>query len=122
MASVEHFEIPVDNLERAQGFYNKLFGWQFKTENFGGFEYTFIQTKENEQETGIHGGMMKRQCPEQKTLAYIGVDSIDETLKQIQESGGKVLLSKSEVEGAGFMAVCLDTENNSFGLWENARK
>jgi len=32
--------------------------------------------------------------------------------------GGKIVMPKTAVPGIGYAAVCLDTENNTFGLWE----
>lgn len=117
MANVEHFEIPVDNMDRAQSFYASLFGWHFESQQYGDFEYTFIQTSDSTKT--LPGGMLKRQSPEQTITNYISVDSIETTCQELQELGGKVLMPKQEVKGAGFMAVCMDTENNAFGLWEN---
>ncbi len=33
--------------------------------------------------------------------------------------GGKTIVPKMAVPGMGYLAVCLDTENNTFGLWED---
>ena len=33
--------------------------------------------------------------------------------------GGKVKMPRIAVPGMGYLAVCSDTENNTFGLWEN---
>lgn len=32
--------------------------------------------------------------------------------------GGKVLLDKTTVPKFGYLAMCEDTEGNTFGLWE----
>jgi len=63
--------------------------------------------------------MMKRQNPQHKITNYIGVPSIDEYIARVEELGGKVLVQKTAVPECGYFAVCLDTENNSFGLWED---
>jgi predicted enzyme related to lactoylglutathione lyase len=61
---------------------------------------------------------MKRQDPQQPNLNYIGVSSIDEYSKKVKELGGKVVMPKTKITGYGFFAVCIDTENNAFTLWE----
>lgn len=123
MMSVEHFEIPVDDLQRAQKFYGHIFGWQFETGNFDGFEYTSVLSKgDNPESAGINGGMMKRQNPEQQITNYITVPSIDDMLVQIQAHNGKILMPKQEISGIGYFALCQDTENNTFGIWENISK
>lgn len=122
MAAVEHFELAADNLDRAQKFYSELFGWEFEHQNFGDFEYTFIKTKGQDGQPGMGGGMMKRQMPEHSVLNYIGVQSIEDTLNQLQELGGKIMMPKKHLKGAGYMAICRDTEDNIFGLWESETK
>jgi hypothetical protein len=36
----------------------------------------------------------------------------------VQKIGGKVVVPKMAVPGMGYLAICLDTENNTFGIWE----
>ena len=62
--------------------------------------------------------MMKRKDPQQPNLNYIGVRSIEEYSKKVNDLGGKVVMPTTKVEGRGFFAVCTDTENNAFALWE----
>jgi predicted enzyme related to lactoylglutathione lyase len=38
----------------------------------------------------------------------------------VEKIGGKVVVSKKAVPGMGYLAVCLDTENNAFALWESS--
>ncbi len=42
MPSIVHFEIPVDEPQRARDFYSGLFGW--KIESFPGMDYMMIDT------------------------------------------------------------------------------
>jgi hypothetical protein len=51
-------------------------------------------------------------------LNYIGVASVDETLKKLVELGGKILQPAQEVPGYGLLALCTDTEDNIFGVFE----
>jgi len=37
----------------------------------------------------------------------------------IKTYGGKVVVYKMAVPDMGYIAVCHDTENNSFGIWES---
>ena len=50
---------------------------------------------------------------------YIGVDKIDAYSKRVAELGGKVVQSKMPVPGWGYLAICVDTEGNTFGLWQD---
>ncbi|WP_256623108.1 hypothetical protein [Methanolobus chelungpuianus] len=58
-----------------------------------------------------------RGAPDQRILNYIGVPSIDEYIEKVKRAGGKVL-ARMPVPGMGYLANCVDTENNLFGLWE----
>lgn len=51
-------------------------------------------------------------------LNYIGVPSVDACLADVTRLGGKVLLDKTTVPKFGYLAMCEDTEGNTFGLWE----
>ena len=66
---------------------------------------------------GLRRGMGLRGEPEQRITNFIGVPSVDEHIKKIESAGGKVL-NKLPVPGWGYMAMCLDTEGNLFGIWE----
>jgi predicted enzyme related to lactoylglutathione lyase len=118
MPTIVHFEIATDNLSRAKKFYGDVFGWKF--EKMGGpMEYEMIRTTNVKGEDAtIGGGMMKRQQPQQGITNYIDVTSVDQYAAKIEKLGGKVKVPKSPVPGMGYFAICLDTENNTFGIWE----
>ena len=113
--SVVHFEIPVDDLNRAKGFYSGLFGWDISDPH--NMEYFSVKTK-GENEPGIDGGMMKRQMPDQTTTIYTEVDSIDPYLTKTEELGGSIIIPKTAIPGMGWFAIIMDTENNSFGFYQ----
>ena len=119
MATVVHFEIPADDVERARKFYAELFGWQIEKFTGAPMEYWMIDTGREEGTMGVDGGMLKREHPQQQTIMYIDVPSVDESMSKIKSLGGQVVFPKTAIPGMGYFAVCLDTENNGFGLWEN---
>jgi uncharacterized protein len=120
MPTIVHFEIPADDAERSRKFYSDLFGW--KIEKWpgmeSGMEYWTINTTDNEGGKAVGGGMMKRQSPQQGITNFIDVTSVDEYSAKVQSLGGKIVAPKQAVPTMGFFAVCLDTENNTFGIWE----
>jgi predicted enzyme related to lactoylglutathione lyase len=120
MPTIVHFEIPADNVERSRKFYSDLFGW--KIEKWPGMdpgmEYWIINTTDNEGSKAVGGGMMKRQNPQQGITNFIDVTSVDEYSAKVQSLGGKVVVPKQAVPTMGFFAICLDTENNTLGIWE----
>ncbi len=109
------FEIPADNIDRAKTFYSKLFGWKI-----AGMpdmsDYLHIDTGGSDE--SLDGGMTPRRSPGQQITSYIFVESIDRYAAEVEKLGGKVCVPKTEVPKMGYFAICLDTENNSFGLWE----
>ena len=117
MPTITHFDIPVDDIERAKKFYTDLFGW--KIERLPGpMEYYEISTTNEKGEMGVGGGMAKRNSPADKITNYVDVSSVDEYISKVEQLGGKIILPKTPIHGFGYLAVCLDTENNPFGLWE----
>jgi predicted enzyme related to lactoylglutathione lyase len=121
MFNVVHFEIPADNVQRAQKFYGELFGWKIeKLTAPMPMEYWLITTGAEKGEMGeLGGGMMQRQAPQQQITIYIDVPSVDAYVDKVQKLGGRVCYPKMAVPGMGYFAVCLDPENNGFGIWEN---
>ncbi len=119
---VNHFEIPADNVQRAQSFYQKTFEWQIRP--IPGMDYTMLGAAESDgegmaTETGaINGGMGKRGPPLQHTVVTITVDDIDSALKLIAKNGGKLVRKKESLGPMGFTAYFADTEGNTVGLFQ----
>lgn len=118
MPTIVHFDIPADDLERAKNFYSELFGW--KIEMPPGFQdYYLIETGADKDTPGVEGGLGQRQG-DQKITIYVGVDDIDDHMAKVTEKGGQIVQPKMPVPGWGFLAICLDTEGNTFGLWQES--
>ena len=114
--SIVHFDIPVEDMERARKFYSELFGWKIEKVP-GPMEYWMITPKD---EKAVRGGMMPKQQPEHTITDYFAVSSIDECLSKVQKLGGQVVVPKMPVPGMGYFAYCLDTEKNVFAIWETS--
>jgi uncharacterized protein len=116
MPRVVHFEINADQPERAVGFYSQVFGWNaHKWE--GPQEYWLVTTGENSQ-PGINGGLLRRRDPSATTVNTIDVPSVDDYLAKITQAGGRVALPKMAIPGVGYLAYCIDTEGNTFGIMQ----
>jgi len=116
MPRVVHFEINADDPERAIKFYRDVFGWEIKKWE-GPIEYWLITTGP-EGQPGINGGLMRREDPSWATINTIDVPSVDDFLKKITQTAGKVITPKTTVPGVGYMAYCQDTEGNTFGIMQ----
>jgi predicted enzyme related to lactoylglutathione lyase len=119
---VVHFEIPADDLGRAETFYRDVFDWEIN--NVPGMGYTLVGTTPSTEngpiEPGaINGGMLARQAPITAPVLTIEVDDIEGALKAIERLGGRTIRERMPVGDMGFAAYFADTENNILGLWEN---
>jgi len=123
MPRVIHFEIHADKPERAIAFYRGLFGWSI--EKFGDQPYWLIKTGESGS-PGIDGGLMPRRGPRptdgQPMNGFpctVDVPNLDASLEKATATGGRVVVPKMGVANVGWLAFCVDTEGNIFGMMQN---
>ncbi|MBN8207643.1 VOC family protein [Bacillus sp. NTK071] len=125
MGRVVHFEIHVDDMERAKEFYGEVFGWRFEDwSDFAGMPY-FGAVTGDEKELGINGALMQRQSAppvlNQAVNAYactIGVENLDAIESKIMQYGCKIAMPKYALPGMAWQAYYFDTEGNIFGVHE----
>ncbi len=119
-----HFEIQVDNPERAIEFYRSAFGWEITKWEGGMMEYWMVMTApKDHKEPGINGGLLRRpaktpmkECGTNAYVCTMQVDDFDAVAKKILASGGTVALPKFAFPGMAWQGYFLDTEGNTFGL------
>jgi len=123
MPTIVYFQIPSDDIERSKKFYNQLFGWTIDKMSESNtpreMENWEVTTTDDKGNKALGGGMSKRQMPQQQITNFIDVKSVDEYSSKVERLGGKIVVPKTVVPGMGYYAVCLDTENNSFGIYES---
>jgi predicted enzyme related to lactoylglutathione lyase len=123
MDKVVHFEVPFDNKQRAMKFYSDSFGWQMT--DMPDMKYVLarsveVDEKQMPKEKGaINGGLFERPHEAPHPTFYIGVNSIDESIKKVQKAGGKVVTPNTPIPGMGAFARVTDTEGNVIGLFQN---
>lgn len=123
MGRIIHFEIHVDDMERAKNFYQAVFEWSFEDySEYAGMPY-FGAITGDDQYPGINGALMQRQGPPpsegqsvNSAVCTLGVSNYDETETKILANGGKVALPKYALPGMAWQGYFIDTENNIFGL------
>jgi len=120
MPTIVHFDVAADDPKRAKKFYEGLFDWKMESPP-GMTDYYLIETKDLNGERGVGGGLGKRGEPGQRITSYIGVSSVDEYAAKVEKLGGKVVQPKMTVPEWGYLVVCLDTEDNIFGLWQDEK-
>lgn len=116
MPRVIHFEIAVDNPQRAIDFYTKIFGW--KVEKWQDPVDYWLVTTGQDPEPGIDGAFSVRGVHPEPTVLSISVPSVDEYAAKIQAAAGQIVQPKMAIPGIGYYAVCKDSEGNTFGIVE----
>jgi uncharacterized protein len=118
-----HFEIPVDDLDRAEAFYKSLFGWQIKQWGGPDSPIRMVGTVPSDEKgaptrPGVNGMLIKKQHPDQPFANYVSVESVDEYGKKAEALGGQIVMPKTPVPGMGWFLYIKDTEGTILGLWE----
>jgi uncharacterized protein len=113
------FEIHADDTNRASSFYRTIFGWKFQKVEGLPVEYWLIETE------GPRGGLLKRPAktppPEHGTNAFVcsmEVANFDSSARKIADVGGQVALPKFAVPGVCWQGYFIDTEGNTFGIFQ----
>jgi uncharacterized protein len=119
MNNLGYFEIQADDVDRAVKFYSEVFGWKFTKDESLPIDYRRIEG------AGPFGGLLgrptKRPDSMQGTNAYVcsmQVEDFDKTADIILKQGGQVALEKFAVSGKCWQGYFLDTEGNTFGIFQ----
>ncbi len=115
--SLNWFEIPVTDFDRAKKFYETLYGAEIMEMPFPGGKYGMLPC---DMENGVGGGLVLGEGfipSEQGTIVYLnGGDDLNVPLAKIEGAGGKIIFPKTSIGGNGFMAHFIDTEGNRVAL------
>lgn len=111
---VDHFELPADDVGRAQAFYSEIFGW--KMEDWGDGNI-MVEAAEG----GIGGDIHQRGTTVPHPTVVITVEKIEDALAAISERGGTAVSDIEVMEGMGRYCYFTDTEGNLVGLWDDIK-
>lgn len=118
VSRVVHFEIPIDDPDRAGAFYRAVFGWN--PQQWGEAEYWPMLTGEEPGAGyGAEGAMTPRSQAPEGVVVYVDVDDIDAALARAKEAGGSIVAGKTPIPGMGWSAHTRDTEGNLIGMFQN---
>ncbi len=113
-SKLTHFAIHIDDIERARNFYEGVFEWGFAS--YGPPD--FLQIKTDKTENGELIGALQSSKYSPVTEKIIGfecticVENADETIKRVENSGGKIVMPKTAIPYVGWITKFLDTEGN----------
>jgi predicted enzyme related to lactoylglutathione lyase len=68
----------------------------------------------------INGGLFHRNDSAKQPMIVIGVQSIDETIKKVVSTGGKVVTPKQPIPNGSYARVA-DSEGNVIGLADESK-
>jgi len=110
---VIHFEITGKDQQALQKYWGDLLGWQFDTNNPGGYGMT------DHEKTGIVVGIGS--APDGSpggVTGYVRVADIDAILARASQLGGAVVMPKFSPDGTAQLALVADAEGHVVGLTE----
>ncbi len=111
---VVHFEILGRDSGRLREFYAALFGWQINAEN--PLSYGFVQPGIGGPEEGVGGGIAQAGDGGPRIAIYVQVVSLEDTLAQAEQMGGKTVLPPLDTPNGPTIAQLADPEGNVIGL------
>jgi len=127
MNPVVHFELPAEDKHRMVEFYTKTFGWEAQILGPEMGEYVVVKTTETE-ENGfpkkpgiINGGFFTKSKENSLPSVVIAVDDIQEAIKKVKASGGKIIGGSKpgvpdDIPNIGLYIAFADTEGNRLSL------
>ena len=123
--AISWFEIPAEDLDRAQKFYETIFEIQMIPMEFPGFQMRLFPI--SDPATGVGGALVKTSpgfyfsSESHGPLIYLNANpDVDSVLLKVEKAGGKVTIPKTLIsEDNGYMGVFIDTEGNRIGVHSN---
>lgn len=119
--AISWFEIPATDLNRAQQFYEAIFGIQLIPMDMENIKMRLFPL--DNMETGVggavvdSGGFHKPSATDGPLIYLNGNPDLQQVLDKVEAAGGKIMVPKMEISPEyGFMAVIIDTEGNRIGL------
>jgi hypothetical protein len=119
MAHVAHFSINADDIDRAKGFYAKVFGWSYAA--YGPPGFYMIEGAGGP--GNMRASLQKRRAIVPGKSIYglectLSVDNSEKAEEAIKKAGGKIVMPRSVLAGVGKLFFFEDTEGNIIGAME----
>lgn len=119
--AISWFEIPAADLDRAQKFYEAIFGVSLIPLDLPNIQMRMFPVEDPQ--TGIGGALSKAEgfykpSSTDGPLIYLNANpDLQRVLDKVEEAGGKILVPKTEISPEyGHMAVFIDSEGNRVAL------
>jgi len=117
--SLNWFEIPATDIDRAKSFYETIFDIQMDTQEMMGMKMAMFpyEPTSGKAAGGIAQSEMHKPSGE-GTVVYLNANpSMDKIVSRIDEAGGQIVMPKTQISPEiGYMAFFIDSEGNKIGL------
>lgn len=119
--AISWFEIPATNLERAQQFYETIFGVNLVEMDLPNIKMRMFPLDNPMNGIGgaiVDSGGFHKPSTTDGSLVYLnGNPDLQIVLDKVPGAGGTIMVPKTEISPEyGYMAVIIDTEGNRIGL------
>ncbi len=109
---ITHFAIYADDVERAAGFYGKVFQWSFNDYGMPGFR----QIKTADDNTLIGAVQQRSYAPVPEKIigleCSVAVADVEQTAQAVLAAGGRIVMPVTQIPGVGRIMKFLDTEGS----------
>jgi hypothetical protein len=117
--TINWFEIPAVDFQRACDFYGKILAGELQKTNMGGFDMGFLPMEQGS--TGVGGAIVTGEgyTPSSNgSVVYLnGGENLQTILDRVSEAGGNIVLPKTQITPEiGYFAFFIDSEGNKIGL------
>ena len=119
--TINWYEIPTTDLDRAAKFYETLLGIKLKRQVFLGTPHAIFLRGEGSQ--GVGGSLVANPALKPGGGGVVYLDARGDlagALERAPKAGGKVLLPSTSIGPMGTIALVQDTEGNTVGLHVHA--
>ena len=119
--AISWFEIPATDIDRAQKFYETIFGISLQSMDMPSMKMRMFPIDDPMNGVGgsivDSGGFHKPSATDGPLIYLNGNPDVQNVLDKVEAAGGKITVPKTEISAEyGFMAAFLDTEGNRVAL------
>jgi predicted enzyme related to lactoylglutathione lyase len=117
--SLNWFDIPVTDMDRAKHFYQVIFSQHMEEMDMMGMRMAMFPGEEGDGKA--HGALVQSESHKPSTegvTIYLNANpDMAMVLEKVEPMGGKILMPKTQISAEiGYMAFFTDTEGNKVGL------
>ena len=119
--AISWFEIPATDIDRAQRFYETIFGISLQSMDMPSMKMRMFPLDDPMNGVGgsivDSGGFHKPSATDGPLIYLNGNPDVQNVLDKVEAAGGKITVPKTEISPEyGYMAAFLDTEGNRVAL------